>query len=71
MRTLNSKITLTLISIFDLAVKRNATLKDWNDRKRTVVLNIIYLSRGASPPIVRRIVYDTYEVSQVSSNLID
>ena len=53
MKTSNSTITLTLISIFNLAVKCNAASKEWNDWKLTVVLNILYLSGGVSPPIVR------------------
>ena len=53
MKTSNSKITLTLISIFSLALTRNAASKEWNDWKLIVVLNILYLSGGVSPPIVR------------------
>ena len=53
MKTSNSKITLTLISIFSLALTRNAASKEWNDWKLIVVLSITYLSVGVSPPIVR------------------
>ena len=67
-RTSNSEITLTLISIFEPAVKHNAASKKLERPEANSCVKY-YISIWWGKSTNRPIVYDTYEVSQVSPNL--